>query len=146
MERQSPAAAHWSEHQYEQLFRAVSSAERLVLVTEAALHLGSDPDDNPDSAIALVGFLVARHAAAEWELENIVVAAAARNRGLGKRLLEALLARLRETGESVFLEVRASNLAARTLYERAGFRQTGCRESYYTDPPEDAVLYRWNVS
>jgi ribosomal-protein-alanine N-acetyltransferase len=42
----------------------------------------------------------------------------------------------------VFLEVRESNSAARTLYEKAGFEATGLRKSYYANPVEDAVLYR----
>ena len=42
----------------------------------------------------------------------------------------------------MFLEVRESNAAARTLYEKAGFEQTGRRHSYYTSPLEDAILYR----
>jgi [ribosomal protein S18]-alanine N-acetyltransferase len=90
--------------------------------------------------------LVARHLAPEWELENIVVAPSARRQGLGNRLLNALLAAAREThSASVFLEVRESNSAARTLYEKAGFKQTGRRKSYYTDPLEDAVLYRQTI-
>jgi len=42
----------------------------------------------------------------------------------------------------VFLEVRASNLAARKLYERVGFIEAGSRPRYYRDPAEDAVVYR----
>jgi len=91
----------------------------------------------------IVGFLVAHHLAPEWELENIVVAPTARHRGIGKRLLEALLDAARETNSSaVFLEVRESNTAARTLYEGSGFEQTGRRRSYYASPSEDAILYR----
>ena len=90
---------------------------------------------------------MAQHLAPEWELENIVVAPAARRKGLGKRLLEALLAAARETNSrSVFLEVRASNAAARSLYEKAGFEPTGRRKSYYTNSAEDAVLYRLTLS
>jgi len=90
-----------------------------------------------------MGFLIAHHLAPEWELENIVVAHAARHRGIGKRLLEALFDAARETNSSaVFLEVRESNTAARTLYEGSGFEQTGRRRSYYTSPSEDAILYR----
>jgi ribosomal-protein-alanine N-acetyltransferase len=93
------------------------------------------------------GFVVARHVAPEWELENIVVAPAVRRRGLGQRLLDALLAAARETNSSsVFLEVRESNAAARCFYEKAGFVQTGRRKSYYTDPAEDAVLYRYDLA
>ena len=41
------------------------------------------------------------------------------------------------------LEVRASNTAARRLYEQAGFRVAGVREGYYSRPVDDAlVLWR----
>lgn len=81
--------------------------------------------------------------APEWEIENIVVAPKVRRKGIGRQLVDALLAAAGETNsESVFLEVRESNAAARKLYESAGFQQNGRRKSYYSDPPEDAILYR----
>ncbi|HEY6369684.1 MAG TPA: ribosomal protein S18-alanine N-acetyltransferase [Candidatus Sulfotelmatobacter sp.] len=129
LERHSPTAGHWTEDQYRQAFRR-DGATRLVLIAE-------------DEQTSPVGFLVAQHLAPEWELENIVVAPTARRKGLAKRLLDALLAAAKKTNsKSVFLEVRESNTAARTLYETAGFEQSGRRKSYYTNPPEDAVLYR----
>ena len=138
LERQCVTAAHWTEEQYQQAFQP-EGVGRLVLVAESPLPLASRPGVVADVA----GFLVARHLAAEWELENIVVAPTARRQGLGKRLLEALFSAARETsGGSVFLEVRESSAAARSLYERAGFEQTGRRKGYYADPLEDAVLYR----
>jgi len=58
-------------------------------------------------------------------------------------LLGTLMATAREThSDSVFLEVRESNTVARRLYEKAGFQETGRRKSYYTNPTEDAILYR----
>jgi ribosomal protein S18 acetylase RimI-like enzyme len=48
--------------------------------------------------------------------------------------------------ESVFLEVRESNHPARRFYEKAGFQQSGVRKAYYRDPPEDAILYRLELS
>jgi len=142
LERACPAAAHWTESQYRDLFQASGSVpERLVLAAEGSLPASSGR--RAEAAPCLLGFLVARHLAPEWELENIVVAPAARRHGIGGRLLEAWLARVRETdSEAVFLEVRELNDAARSLYEKAGFQQTGRRRSYYTDPPEDAILYR----
>jgi ribosomal-protein-alanine N-acetyltransferase len=132
LERQSGTAAHWTEHQYQQAFQG-GSGERFVLIAEG--------DCGP------LGFLVAVHLAPEWELENIVVESNSLRKGLGKRLLDALLDAAEKTNStSVFLEVRESNIAARTLYERAGFEQSGRRKSYYTNPPEDALLYRVTLS
>jgi len=128
LDRQSPTAAHWTEAQYRQAFQG-EGPDRLLLVAESSLDI--------------LGFLVACHVAPEWELENIVVAPTSRRKGLGKRLLDALLAAARETNSrAVFLEVRESNATARTLYEEAGFNLTGRRKSYYANPVEDAVLYR----
>jgi ribosomal-protein-alanine acetyltransferase len=119
--------------------------QRLVLVADglAEERSGSGAEAN---STPVLGFLVARHLAPEWELENIVVSPSARRTGLGARLFDALLTRARETNSyAVFLEVRESNAAARSLYEKAGFEPTGFRKAYYTNPQEDAVLYRLNL-
>jgi len=150
LERSSATAARWTEQQYRQAFES-TGAERLVLVADTPPHAtrevtASDATASAASASAdgasLQGFLVALHLPPEWELENIVVAASAQRQGLGKQLLEALLDAARKTNSaSVILEVRESNAAARTLYEKTGFEQSGSRKSYYTNPREDAVLY-----
>ncbi|PYX49433.1 MAG: ribosomal-protein-alanine N-acetyltransferase [Acidobacteria bacterium] len=132
LDRHSPAAAHWTQEQYRQAFQH-EGPDRLLLVAE--------------SSSGILGFLVALHLAPEWELENIVVAPTSRREGIGKRLLNTLLAAANETNSSaVFLEVRDSNAAAQTFYEEAGFNHTGRRKSYYTDPAEDAVLYRLTLN
>jgi len=143
LERACPTAAHWSEGQYQQAVGPRSDdPQRLALVAEASSGVRV-VDENPDSSPCIVGFLVARHLASEWELENIVVAPTVRRKGLGRQLVDALLAAARKTdSESVFLEVRESNAAARKLYEVAGFRLTGRRTSYYANPAEDGILYR----
>jgi ribosomal-protein-alanine acetyltransferase len=133
LERASPSAAHWTEPQYRDLFQNPNSLiERITLVAVA------------DAQEDILGFLVARRIAHEWELENLVVTHQARRRGLGTKLLEALRTHIQETkGESLLLEVRESNAPARTFYESIGFRQTGRRLAYYGHPSEDAILYRW---
>jgi [ribosomal protein S18]-alanine N-acetyltransferase len=147
LERQSATAGHWSEQQYRQAFQPESLA-RLLLVAAAEASSAEElapraPGLSSVKGSGIMGFLIAHHLAPEWELENIVVAHVARHRGIGKRLLEALLDAARETNSSaVFLEVRESNTAARTLYEGSGFEQTGRRRSYYASPSEDAILYR----
>ncbi len=64
-----------------------------------------------------------------------------RRRRIGERLLLALLdlARQREAREAT-LEVRLSNLPARRLYEKYGFRPVGIRPRYYSDNNEDALI------
>ena len=64
-----------------------------------------------------------------------------RRRGVGSRLLIALLDLALELGATVAtLEVRLSNLPARRLYERYGFRPVGLRPRYYSDNDEDALI------
>ena len=64
-----------------------------------------------------------------------------RRQRIGERLLLALLdlARDRHAREAT-LEVRLSNLAARRLYEKYGFRPVGIRPRYYSDNGEDALI------
>jgi [ribosomal protein S18]-alanine N-acetyltransferase len=64
-----------------------------------------------------------------------------RRRKVGERLLLAFLdlARDRRAREAT-LEVRLSNLAARRLYEKYGFRPVGLRPRYYSDNNEDALI------
>lgn len=145
LEQVCPAAARWRESQYRQAIRPGSGdPQRLVLVTETAPAPDAGVESDPCSRI--LGFLLARHVAPEWELENIIVAPDARRKGLGRQLVEALLAHARRAdSEAVLLEVRESNTAARKLYERAGFLQTGRRKSYYAGPPEDGILYRCSL-
>jgi [ribosomal protein S18]-alanine N-acetyltransferase len=145
LERQSATAAHWTDEQYRQLFQSESSP-RLLLVAQAAPPRSTGLKSGADAGSGIEGFLIANHLGSEWELENIVVAPTARRKGLGKQLLNSLLAAARDkNSNSVFLEVRESNSGARTLYEKAGFKQTGRRKSYYTSPLEDAILYRWTL-
>jgi ribosomal-protein-alanine N-acetyltransferase len=64
-----------------------------------------------------------------------------RRRGIGDRLLLALLDVAIERGaREATLEVRLSNLPARRLYEKFGFRPVGLRPHYYTDDNEDALI------
>jgi ribosomal-protein-alanine N-acetyltransferase len=64
-----------------------------------------------------------------------------RRRGIGERLLLALLdlAIARRAREAT-LEVRLSNMPARRLYEKYGFRPVGIRPRYYSDNGEDALI------
>ncbi len=64
-----------------------------------------------------------------------------RRRGIGERLLLALLdVALAERARESTLEVRLSNIPARRLYEKYGFRPVGVRPRYYSDDGEDALI------
>lgn len=64
-----------------------------------------------------------------------------RRRHHGERLLLAILELAIERGaREATLEVRLSNLPARRLYEKFGFRPVGVRPRYYTDDREDALI------
>jgi [ribosomal protein S18]-alanine N-acetyltransferase len=142
IERSAATAAHWSEAEYQKVLdRGRAGPERLALVAELVAE--DVAEDGAQDAGRVVGFLVTRHVAPEWELENLVVALKHRRKGVGGRLLDTWLTSSMHTdSREVFLEVRASNLAARKLYERVGFIEAGSRPRYYRDPAEDAVVYR----
>ena len=64
-----------------------------------------------------------------------------RRQRIGERLLLALLDLARDAGaHEATLEVRLSNLPARRLYEKFGFRPVGLRPHYYSDNGEDALI------
>lgn len=77
----------------------------------------------------------------EAHITTFAVHPAWRRRRLAERLLLALLdiAAARHAREAT-LEVRLSNIAARRLYEKYGFRPVGIRPRYYTDDDEDALI------
>ncbi len=90
-----------------------------------------------------VGYGVMLVAAGEAHLLNLGVDRAWQRKGLGRRILQHLLARAREGGaEIMFLEVRPSNLPALALYADMGFTQIAKRRNYYPahDGREDAVI------
>jgi ribosomal-protein-alanine N-acetyltransferase len=100
----------------------------------------------------LTGFAVATvlcipEAPAECELEFVLVAPQAQRRGIGRRLVQTVLAWARDEGvQEIWLEVRESNAGAIRLYEWCGFVVAGRRPGYYADPTDDAVLMRCRIS
>jgi ribosomal-protein-alanine N-acetyltransferase len=74
-------------------------------------------------------------------VQTMAVAPSQQGRGLGGRLLIALLEEAAQRRQRVVsLEVRAGNATAQRLYARHGFVRTGLRRGYYTPSGEDAVL------
>ena len=132
IEQQSHTAAHWAERDYEALFAPEAPTRRVLVATDGT---------------GIVGFLIARCVLEQWEIENVVVGGEHRRGGIGSALARELLEQARRSGaEAIRLEVRESNLAARQLYAKLGFRVSGRRAGYYRDPAEDALLMEISIS
>ena len=117
------------------------SDQMRVLVAEerggGAAEVGGDGAGRP------LGYVVAMVAGPEAEIADLAVSPDARRRGIGRALIDRLLADLEAEGvTAVFLEVRESNRAARALYESRAFHGVGRRRGYYRLPLEDALLLK----
>ena len=76
-------------------------------------------------------------------VQTMAVAPAVQRSGVGRLLLEELLAEAgRRRQRTVSLEVRADNAAAQRLYARHGFTRTGLRRGYYPGGVDALVLTR----
>ena len=77
----------------------------------------------------------------EGYIYNVAVREEYRRQQIGYRMLKELILQARDRGiTALTLEVRQSNEAARSLYERLGFMKAGIRKDFYTKPKEDAVI------
>ena len=97
----------------------------------------------------LMGYGVMSTGAGEAHILNLCVGETFRCRGLGRRLMLALIERAATLNVSeAFLEVRPSNTAAIRLYLSMGFTQVGMRRGYYqaVGGREDAAVLRLSVA
>lgn len=82
----------------------------------------------------------------EGDITNVAVAEEFRGLGIGFLLVESIKEMASSQGiRQIFLEVRASNAAARALYRKAGFEACGQRKDFYREPVEDAILMRAGI-
>jgi [ribosomal protein S18]-alanine N-acetyltransferase len=105
----------------------------LELSKPSGVCLAASADDE------LLGYLVCSRYEEAWHLMNVAVAPERRRERIATRLIGRLLD---EAGRELpfTLEVRVSNRAAITMYERLGFRSAGVRPRYYQDNGEDALI------
>jgi ribosomal-protein-alanine N-acetyltransferase len=100
---------------------------------------------DPDGA--LVGYFVLMYAVDEAHLLDVAVAAERQHQGMGRYLLDKIVARALERGmDSVLLEVRPSNQRALRIYKKYGFAEIGRRKGYYPadgGQREDAIVMRF---
>jgi len=89
----------------------------------------------------VVGYLVFWQIKAQMQINNIAIHPDFRRMGIAEAVMQKVLSDIR-MGEIKFvtLEVRPSNIAARSLYNKLGFDVVGIKENYYHNPPEPALV------
>ncbi|HUK55034.1 MAG TPA: ribosomal protein S18-alanine N-acetyltransferase [Nitrospiria bacterium] len=94
---------------------------------------------------AVTGYVCFWKVFAELHLMNLAVDPDRRRSGIGEELARWTLSWAGENGvRLITLEVRASNEAAKHLYDKLGFKRVGVRHNYYRDPREDALIMNWS--
>ena len=103
--------------------------------------LGAFLSGEVSSPRPLIGYICYWVVFEELRLMNLAVRPDCRRLGIASRLVRrAIEEGIAQGTTRALLEVRASNLVAQKFYQNLGFRQYGCRRSYYTNPNEDAIL------
>ena len=94
---------------------------------------------------AVVAYLGYWLIADEVHISTFAVHPEFRLNGIGEDLLRMALSDAQMKGAQIAtLEVRESNAAAISLYEKLGFEVVGNRKGYYRDNNEDAILLTLN--
>lgn len=114
----------------------VSGIRRLFNHRHSSGHKA--PESNREYVVGFAGFWIM---ADEAHLISIAVREKYRCQGIGELLLLSVIDMVIQLDVGIItLEVRASNVAAQSLYSKYAFNQIGARPGYYTDNREEAVL------
>lgn len=92
-----------------------------------------------DETGTVAGYIGCHTVLDEGYIANVAVSPDFRRQGIGKKLVQALLAQSTDLS-FVTLEVRVSNDPAIRLYTGCGFQPAGTRKKFYSHPTEDALL------
>ena len=111
------------------------SPEAFLEALTAGHHYLSAREDG-----SLIGYAGLVRTGREAEIHTLAVDPAYQRRGIGRALLQALLAHA--AGTTVFLEVRTDNEPAIRLYRSEGFDVIGTRRGYYRPSGADAFTMR----
>jgi len=95
---------------------------------------------------AVLGYIIYWLIRDEIQVNNIAVRTDFRGRGIGEAVMRLVLDNAGLAGvRFVSLEVRVSNMPARSLYRKLGFEPIGLRKDYYSHPIEDALVLGLNL-
>lgn len=126
----------------------VAAIEAMSFSMPWSLHAFTETIEKPnyrflvaDEEGEILGYCGFVYVLDEAEIPNVCVSAEARRRGIGRALMEELIALAKSLQiATLHLEVRQSNVAAQKLYRMVGFEEIGKRKNFYELPREDAVL------
>lgn len=99
------------------------------------------PESKDDDLIA--GYVIFNQIADESELLRIAVDKQYQGKGFGNMLLEKYINFISGNCEKAFLEVRDSNIIAKSLYEKYGYIKIATRKQYYSNPTDDGIIYEY---
>lgn len=115
------------------------------LADKHSYYLVAFPPSDPGRIDGYAGLRAPRRQP-QADIQTIGVATSARRQGLGRVLMLRLIDEARDRGATdVFLEVRADNPGAQSLYQSLGFEQLAVRPNYYQPDGVDAVVMRLSI-
>ena len=89
----------------------------------------------------IIAYTSFSHLVDHIDIDSIVVDDNFRHQGIASSLLQEIFKFSSNLNiYEIFLEVRASNIAAINLYEKHGFKNIHVRKNYYPDNLEDAII------
>ena len=130
---------------------SIAAGYQCVTLVGSAGDTPAPPDSthDADKADTLLGYFIAMQGVDEVHLLNITVAPPYQRQGWARVMLDALALWSRGVGAQwLWLEVRAGNVRAITVYEHYGFRRVGERKRYYPaggDLREDAIVMSYKL-
>lgn len=91
----------------------------------------------------IVGYIAIVMIMDHIDILSVVVKKEYQRQGIAKSLLSFIMKLGKENHiEQCFLEVRESNLKAQRLYHNFGFSLISTRKGYYSNPHENALIYK----
>lgn len=94
----------------------------------------------------IAGLICGYYAVGEGDITSIAVHPDFRRKGLALKLIREFEKQLPNDTEDIFLEVRETNTAAVSLYEKCGFGAVSIRKNFYDSPRENAVVMKKTIN
>ena len=94
----------------------------------------------------IVGYMGMYLSFDEANVTNVAVSPQYRKMGIGEQLVANAKTNAKDASiQTIFLEVRVSNIPAISLYEKMGFQKLGVRKNFYEHPLEDAYIMSCDI-